>query len=109
MGETALYKIETALPLVNMKLRIIVTLIAILALIQNSEQQEPDCDCDYHLGGCAISQAPPKGWKCVCVFDIVWHCHGWAEQCNENEECPADCFSQECCQRGGGDCGGYTM
>ena len=59
-----LFKIETALPPVNMKLRIIVTLIAILlALIQSSEQQEPDCDCDYHLGGCAISQAPPKGNK----------------------------------------------
>ena len=53
-----------------MKLRIIVTLIAILALIQSSEQQEPDCDCDYHLGVCAISQAPPKGNKCFAQVEI---------------------------------------
>merc|ERR1712133_235511 len=34
------------------------------------------CDCDYHPGGCTISQAPPEGWKCKCRYKGFWTCDG---------------------------------
>ena len=32
-----------------------------------------------------------------------------AMQCDHDETCPGDCYSRECCQHGGGDCGGYRV
>ena len=52
-------------------------------------------------------QAPPEGWKCLCVYKVLWTCQGYPIQCDEGETCPGDCFSHECCDHGGGDCGGY--
>ena len=37
-----------------------------------------DCDCEYHSGGCVISEAPPEGWKCHCQYKVstgLERCH----------------------------------
>eukprot|EP00092_Neocalanus_flemingeri_P073406 GFUD01090554.1.p1 GENE.GFUD01090554.1~~GFUD01090554.1.p1 ORF type:complete len:103 (-),score=18.69 GFUD01090554.1:141-449(-) len=70
-------------------------------------KQIKQCDCDYHPGGCVISVAPPDGWKCFCQYKGAWTCSAYAQQCNTRETCPGECYSKECCERGGGDCGGY--
>ena len=54
-------------------------------------------------------QAPPEGWKCDCIYKGAWTCSGVAMQCDHDETCPGDCYSRECCQHGGGDCGGYRV
>jgi len=70
-----------------------------------------DCDCDYYPGGCIISEAPPSGFKCRCLYMGFWTCTGQAIGCDAQEKndgyCPGDCYSIDCCNYGGGDCGGY--
>jgi len=65
------------------------------------------CDCDYTLGGCKISRAPPAGYSCKCKYKGWWSCRGQLRLCGRNEECPAKCKSKTCCKKGQGDCGGY--
>merc|ERR1711970_1053519 len=65
------------------------------------------CDCNYMPGGCSISRAPPAGYACCCVYKFLWYCVGAAMDCRY-VSCPANCLDEECCKRGGGDCGGYV-
>jgi len=70
-----------------------------------------DCDCDYYPGGCIISEPAPSEFKCVCQYMGFWTCNGYAVGCTQTEisngYCPGDCYSVNCCNYGGGDCGGY--
>ena len=43
------------------------------------------------------------------MYKGAWTCRGYPIQCDHDEECPGDCYSHECCQQGGGDCGGYPF
>ena len=71
------------------------------------------CDCKYytksifHSGGCYISVAPPKGYKCKCTYGHFWKCHGDNYKCAPyswaTHECKG-CKDKECCL---GDCDGY--
>jgi len=65
------------------------------------------CKCDYHPGGCSISQAPAKGYGCYCSYQGAWTCGGQRFKCPSKLNCPADCYDRQCCLQGGGDCGGY--
>ena len=65
------------------------------------------CECDYYPGGCMIIDPPPEGYKCVCNYDFLWTCSGYANQCDESEDCPANCKTHACCKRGGGECSAY--
>eukprot|EP00092_Neocalanus_flemingeri_P038393 GFUD01041799.1.p1 GENE.GFUD01041799.1~~GFUD01041799.1.p1 ORF type:complete len:226 (+),score=14.56 GFUD01041799.1:66-743(+) len=59
------------------------------------------------LTSCLPYVAPLNGWKCMCENKGLWPCGGVSQQCIAIWKCPADCFSRDCCERGGGDCGGY--
>ena len=38
--------------------------------------QSVACNCEYHLGGCAIAYGSLPGYKCVCTFQGLWTCMG---------------------------------
>jgi hypothetical protein len=65
------------------------------------------CDCDYHPGGCTISWPAEVGYKCRCEYRGFWTCRATEIRCNSGEDCPGNCWTKECCEQGGGDCGGY--
>ena len=68
------------------------------------------CDCDYHHGGCQISQAAPAlGQACKCTYEGAWTCSGENRPCsNPNSPwCATPDKSVASCALGGGDCGGY--
>nr|XP_047124678.1 keratin-associated protein 5-5-like [Hydra vulgaris] len=68
------------------------------------------CDCDYHSGGCTISKGASKdGETCKCVYKGAWTCTGYDVGCSASQAsiCKAGCRSRDCCNAGGGDCGGY--
>jgi hypothetical protein len=69
-----------------------------------------DCDCDYALGGCAISKEAPSGLACKCKYEGAWTCSGAVQLCLDpnDEKCKSPDKSIESCAQGGGDCGGYT-
>lgn len=70
----------------------------------------PPCDCDYHAGGCSISQPAPNGHACKCNYLGAFTCGGEIQPCSN----PASPFCQNpdssvsSCVQGGGDCGGYS-
>ena len=69
-----------------------------------------ECDCDYHAGGCSISQPAPNGHACKCNYLGAFTCGGEIQPCSN----PASLFCQNpdssvsSCVQGGGDCGGYS-
>ena len=67
------------------------------------------CDCDYHPGGCSISQAPPSNTACRCVYKGGWTCGGEITRCNNflSLYCRHPDQSVRTCIQGGGDCDGY--
>lgn len=67
------------------------------------------CDCNYHPGGCSISQVPPKNTACRCVYKGFWTCGGEITRCrDENSQyCKNPDSSINTCIQGGGDCEGY--
>ena len=67
------------------------------------------CDCDYHPGGCTISQAAPKGLACKCIFKGFWTCGGNVVQCRDpsSNYCRNPDTSVHACLLGDGDCEGY--
>eukprot|EP00090_Calanus_glacialis_P028592 TRINITY_DN45905_c0_g1_i1.p1 TRINITY_DN45905_c0_g1~~TRINITY_DN45905_c0_g1_i1.p1 ORF type:complete len:113 (-),score=21.14 TRINITY_DN45905_c0_g1_i1:100-438(-) len=96
---------QTSQTLIPMKS--FISILLVLACMLVSASAVPDCDCNYHSGGCRIVEPPPAGWKCDCAYKGFWTCNGAAIQCGESEDCPADCYTVTCCNRGGGDCGAY--
>ena len=87
-----------------------------------------DCDCKYYSpgifkeGGCYISVAPPKGYKCKCEYSFLWSCTGTPWSCkngfdynDRKKEYCNGCKARQCCFGGtydgkpyGGDCKGYV-
>jgi len=69
-----------------------------------------DCDCDFHAGGCSISEAAPEGKACKCVYKGAWTCGGDVVSCGNpaSPKCTAPDKSVASCAMGGGDCGGYS-
>ena len=67
------------------------------------------CDCDYHPGGCSISQSPPANTACKCIYKGWWTCSGDVVMCfNFNSPyCKSPDKSVHTCFQGGGDCEGY--
>ncbi|XP_053404444.1 dermonecrotic toxin LdSicTox-alphaIB3b-like [Mercenaria mercenaria] len=67
------------------------------------------CDCDYHRGGCTISQAPPSNTACHCSYKGFWTCGGSIIRCKDFNSyyCKNPDYSIHTCYMGGGDCGGY--
>ena len=67
------------------------------------------CDCDYHRGGCTISQVPPKNTACYCSYKGFWTCGGSITKCKNFDSgyCSNPDSSIHTCRLGGGDCGGY--
>ena len=68
-----------------------------------------DCDCDFHAGGCPISEAAPEGKACKCVYKGGFTCGGDVVSCGNpaSPKCAAPDKSVASCTMGGGDCGGY--
>ena len=68
-----------------------------------------DCDCDYHSGGCTISEVAPPGSACHCIYKGAWTCGGYVVHCNNESSplCSRPDYSEASCKLGGGDCGGY--
>merc|ERR1740124_160555 len=73
-------------------------------------QPPPPCDCDYHPGGCSISQAAPAGQACKCSYSGGWTCSGDNWLCSDPNSplCATPDYSVASCLLGGGDCGGYS-
>ncbi len=67
----------------------------------------PACDCNYHSGGCVISRGAASGNVCKCVYKGAWTCSGFEVGCPSGHHCAGGCTSRQCCNDGGGDCGGY--
>jgi hypothetical protein len=67
------------------------------------------CDCDYHSGGCSISQAPPPNTACHCTYKGWWTCSGSITKCSDFNSyyCTNPDKSINTCRLGGGDCDGY--
>lgn len=67
------------------------------------------CDCDYHRGGCSISQAPPPTTACRCSYKGFWTCGGSITRCKDfnSHYCSFPDKSIYTCRLGGGDCDGY--
>lgn len=67
------------------------------------------CDCDYHPGGCSISQAPPPYTACKCLYKGFWTCGGEITRCRDENSyfCRTPDTSFNTCLLGGGDCDGY--
>ena len=63
------------------------------------------CDCKYHgqtgvgdIGGCKISIAPPKGYKCECIYKLFWTCGGQLKRwISENDYGCRGCAGVEGC------------
>jgi hypothetical protein len=68
------------------------------------------CDCDYHAGGCTISEVAPTGRACMCVYKGGWTCGGDVVPCYEtaSELCIHPDKTIQSCAQGGGDCLGYS-
>ncbi|XP_057376657.1 uncharacterized protein LOC130697880 [Daphnia carinata] len=67
------------------------------------------CDCDYHSGGCVISQPAPPGSACRCSYKGFFTCRGSNTGCRDasSQYCKNPDTSIQSCFLGGGDCGGY--
>ncbi|XP_075431600.1 uncharacterized protein LOC142468858 [Ascaphus truei] len=67
------------------------------------------CDCDYHPGGCTISQLPPANLACYCTYKGAWTCGGEIRECPQPDapKCKTPDKSLATCLQGGGDCGAY--
>ena len=68
------------------------------------------CDCDYHPGGCTISQTQSiSGCACKCIYELGWTCSGQDANCKDptSDLCKNPDNSKAACEQGGGDCGGY--
>ena len=64
-----------------------------------------DCDCDYHPGGCTISQAAPSGFACKCRYKGFWTCGGNVVQRRDTSSnyCKNPDTSAHSCLLGDGD------
>ena len=71
----------------------------VLIFIQNFNPSHQDNTAYPEIG-----TAQPK-----YTFQFLWTCSGTAYFCGREQAktCPANCDTQTCCIRGGGDCGGY--
>ncbi|CAM9618558.1 unnamed protein product [Laminaria digitata] len=69
-----------------------------------------ECDCDYHPGGCEISEAAPKYSACKCSYKGGWTCGGTVTQClsESSPKCTTPDKDFDSCILGGGDCGAYN-
>ena len=67
------------------------------------------CDCDYHPGGCSISQTAPHDTACKCKYKGGWTCGGEVERCLDpsSRYCRIPDQSAQSCFQGNGDCEGY--
>jgi hypothetical protein len=67
------------------------------------------CDCDYHRGGCSISQAAPRDTACKCKYKGAWTCRGEIVKCANpaSQYCQNPDKSLQSCLLGSGDCGAY--
>lgn len=67
------------------------------------------CDCNYHPGGCSISQAAPADTACKCVYKGFWTCGGEIVRCLDfsSRYCKSPDKSVQSCFQGNGDCEGY--
>ena len=75
---------------------------ACLLLVSAGTVLGTSCDCSYKFyHGCKIINAAPAGFTCQCRYIGFWTCQGIPRKCDEDDYCPADCFSHECCIRGG--------
>ena len=82
-----------------------------------------DCECSYYspgflkAGGCIVTKAPPKNYKCKCEYTFLWTCTGTPWKCENkvdyrdlNKEYCTGCKDNiKCCigKAFGGDCSGY--
>ena len=68
------------------------------------------CDCDYHPGGCSISQAATlANTACKCIYLGGWRCRGDVVHCDDpnSHYCKNPDKSVYSCFQGNGDCEGY--
>ncbi|XP_053556407.1 uncharacterized protein LOC128647686 [Bombina bombina] len=74
-----------------------------------SESRTQACDCDYHPGGCTISQLPPAGMACYCTYKGAWTCGGEVRDCAQHDApfCKNPDYNLQTCLQGGGDCDAY--
>ncbi|XP_075441393.1 uncharacterized protein LOC142486872 [Ascaphus truei] len=72
-------------------------------------QKSDSCDCDYHSGGCTISQLPRANLACHCTYKGAWTCGGEIRACAQPDapKCKNPEKSLATCLQGGGDCGAY--
>ena len=71
--------------------------------------KQAKCDCDYHPGGCSISQASPANTACKCIYKGFWTCGGEVVNCLDSNSpyCKTPDKSVQACFQGNGDCEGY--